>query len=672
LGLVALSVWVAPARAGGVITNLTLDSFYAALIGGGQVVFKTDGTLTLPATINLVTNTVLDASGRSVTLSGNGAVRLFNVRTGVNLTLISLTLAGGKSTNGGAIYNDGGAIFATNCTFSGNSAVGTAGTNGVAGADDIGIGRNGTRGTEGVTGAGGAVYNLGTLQLYRCTLASNSASGGGGGTGGDGGAGGMSGGNGGDGGCAGAGYGGAIFNQQSLWLYECSFANNSASGGNGGAGGAAGSGSWQAGLPGGGQPGASNAGGAVYNSGTMTLLSCAFMTNTTAGGKAANAGADASGEGAQGPAGGDSVGGAVHNVGVLGAANSTFYGNGVTGGAAGDGGPGALIGGNGGNGGAGAGGGLFNLGTASLTNCTFQTNTAAGGALGNGGTGGWTEGQPGADGATRGGAVATEAGTLWLKNSLLANSPSGGNGSGSITDAGHNLSSDASCAFKAAGSLNQVDPKLGALGTNGGFTQTVPLLRGSPAIDAGEDLSAISTDQRGVLRPLGAHTDIGAYEWQPVVMSGRIMRRSSVPFAGVLVTLSSLTVVTQSTVTDADGRFGFTNVDEATYLLSPPTGGVGFSPSNYIFAVGSTGQSRTNLDFVANPERILSNFAPTNQARRIMAIGLPGLRYQLEASTNLTTWELIATETADASGNFEHTDADAQTIRWRFYRTVGQ
>jgi hypothetical protein len=268
--------------------------------------------------------------------------------------------------------------------------------------------------------------------------------------------------------------------------------------------------------------------------------------------------------------------------------------------------------------------------------------------------------------------VATEAGTLLLRNCLLANSPSGGNASGSIADAGHNLSSDASGAFKAAGSLNEVDPKLGELGDNGGYTPTVPLLRASPAIDAGEDLSEIATDQREVARPLGAHTDIGAYEFEPVVMGGRIMRRNSVPFAGITVTLYSVTTDTLTTVSGADGWFGFTNLDAVTYLLSPPTGGVGFEPTNYVFTVESAGQSQTNFNFLANPERILNDFAPANQARHITAIGLPGQHYRFEASTNLTTWEVIATQTADADGKLECTDTGAQTIPRRFYRTVGQ
>jgi hypothetical protein len=56
------------------------------------------------------------------------------------------------------------------------------------------------------------------------------------------------------------------------------------------------------------------------------------------------------------------------------------------------------------------------------------------------------------------------------------------------------------------------DPLLGALGDYGGFTQTVPLLAGSPAINAGNDAVCPATDQRGFARPQGTHCDIGAFE----------------------------------------------------------------------------------------------------------------------------------------------------------------
>jgi predicted outer membrane repeat protein len=56
------------------------------------------------------------------------------------------------------------------------------------------------------------------------------------------------------------------------------------------------------------------------------------------------------------------------------------------------------------------------------------------------------------------------------------------------------------------------DPLLGTLGDYGGFTQTIPLLEGSSAIDAGDDVICPAADQRGIPRPQGTHCDIGAFE----------------------------------------------------------------------------------------------------------------------------------------------------------------
>ena len=57
------------------------------------------------------------------------------------------------------------------------------------------------------------------------------------------------------------------------------------------------------------------------------------------------------------------------------------------------------------------------------------------------------------------------------------------------------------------------DPMLGTLGDYGGFTQVIPLLAGSSAIDAGDDTVCPDADQRGMARPQGTHCDIGAYEY---------------------------------------------------------------------------------------------------------------------------------------------------------------
>jgi hypothetical protein len=72
------------------------------------------------------------------------------------------------------------------------------------------------------------------------------------------------------------------------------------------------------------------------------------------------------------------------------------------------------------------------------------------------------------------------------------------------------------------GNIEGLDPLLGLLQNNGGLTQTMGLLPGSPAIDAGATAGCtgaggvpITTDQRGFPRPVGPLCDIGAIEYTP-------------------------------------------------------------------------------------------------------------------------------------------------------------
>jgi hypothetical protein len=109
-----------------------------------------------------------------------------------------------------------------------------------------------------------------------------------------------------------------------------------------------------------------------------------------------------------------------------------------------------------------------------------------------------------------------------LSNTILANFPSpGSNCLGTITDDGYNVSDDGTCNFTETTSRNDTDPKpASSLANNGGPTQTIALLMGSPAINAipkGQNGYAtatdrIATDQRGVKRPQGNKCDIGAFE----------------------------------------------------------------------------------------------------------------------------------------------------------------
>ena len=101
---------------------------------------------------------------------------------------------------------------------------------------------------------------------------------------------------------------------------------------------------------------------------------------------------------------------------------------------------------------------------------------------------------------------------MTLKNTIVANSPTGNNCYGTITDGGGNLSyPDTTCP-----GINS-DPKLGPLQNNLGPTETMALLPGSSALDAADDAICAAPpinnlDQRGITRPQGPHCDIGAYE----------------------------------------------------------------------------------------------------------------------------------------------------------------
>jgi Ca2+-binding RTX toxin-like protein len=107
---------------------------------------------------------------------------------------------------------------------------------------------------------------------------------------------------------------------------------------------------------------------------------------------------------------------------------------------------------------------------------------------------------------------------MTMRNSILAGNtdrggqaPDCGQFSGNaFTSGGHNLlGSTVGCTFApSTGDLQNVDPRLGTLANNGGFTPTHALSKRSPARNAGGGDCA-SADQRGVPRNA---CDIGAYE----------------------------------------------------------------------------------------------------------------------------------------------------------------
>jgi hypothetical protein len=224
-------------------------------------------------------------------------------------------------------------------------------------------------------------------------------------------------------------------------------------------------------------PGDNGAG--IWNGGTLTVTNSTFSENS----------------------GWD--GGGISNSGTLKVTDSTFSDN-----TAGDG-----------------GGGIFNFrAAASVTDSTFSGNSTRSGAVGggiynDGGTMDLISSTLSGNSATLAGGIYNDA-TLTATATIVANSSSGGDCSGyineespaHITDAGFNLDDDDSCGFSASNlSLSGVNPDLGPLQYNGGRTETMALLPGSPAIGAVNSAPlCLIRDQRDVKR----HTpcDIGAYQ----------------------------------------------------------------------------------------------------------------------------------------------------------------
>ncbi|MGA1236726.1 MAG: choice-of-anchor Q domain-containing protein [Limisphaerales bacterium] len=526
------------ARAEGVVDLCAEEQVLAALKGGGQVDFSCSGTVVLTEPLLITQNTVLDAGTNEVVFTTQSTNRLMRVAPGVELVLRGLVLRGGRivgtrgldggpgedgtggeSAQGGAIWNDQGRLVAVDTRFESNWAQGGAGG---LGADGDAVRTRGRAGGAGGSAYGGAVDNRGDAEFVRCVFTDNAVFGGVGGNGG----GAYT--NevlalGGDGGRGGAAYGAAIYNGSNalLTLQNCSFVQGVAGGEIGGGGGLGASGrSFPA------QSGAAGrgSGGAIHHAGNVLIAErVTFQANTAigAGGWSGLNGLEAR-SGQDGFPGGEALGGAVTvSAGTATFTNCTWFQNSASGGTGGDGGAGGSLdlgagGGDGGNGGRAAGAGFLAMSTgqAHLLNCTLSLNKAQGGQAGQGGAAGTAlqdRGDAGRTGSALGGGVANLNGTVALLNTILDNNNAGNNGSGIISDGGHNLSSDATPVWSSDSSRSTTDPRVAWLADNGGFTLTAALKADSPAIDAGNDVTAPAVDQRG--QPRQGTADIGAFEF---------------------------------------------------------------------------------------------------------------------------------------------------------------
>jgi len=255
-------------------------------------------------------------------------------------------------------------------------------------------------------------------------------------------------------------------------------------------------------------------------------------------------------------------GGGIYNSGALNLTNSTISGNTVD---------------------FGTGGGIFNTGgVVTSTNTTFTNNFGmfGGGAIINiAGTVTFTNSTLSGNWAGEGGGIVNmDGGTATFMNTIVANNLSNfncGNFSGGILTGSNNLSDDDSCGL---GFTNSSSILLGPLADNSGPTQTLALLPGSAAIDAGDDEVCPSIDQRGVARPQGAHCDIGAYEVEIITDNTAPTANPGGPYLGAVNTAISFD---GSASSDPDGdplTYAWTFGDSAT--------GTGATPTHFYTAAG--------------------------------------------------------------------------------------
>ncbi len=473
----------------------------------------------------LVGDNGLPVISTSITITGNGATitraddalafRIMAV-TGTlalnNLTISNGSISNGSKTYGGAILNNGGTVTLTNSTIIGNHASS-------AGGGIVNFGGNVTLTDSTISGndsdhEGGGIssYYGSTVTVINSTISGNNAA-----------------------------YGGGVYTANGT----VNLTNSTVSGND-----------------------AVYSGGGIYSHfGTLSMI------ETTISGNYAEDGGGIESSGSMNLT--DSTvrgneayfGGGIDNSGTMNLTNSTINGNiGVSG------------------------GGIVNYGTLNLTNSTISGNEASngGGLYSFSGTVTVTNSTISSNIAdSRGGGIYTYPRPVTLANTIVAANAApleGPDVYGSVASSdGHNLIGNdyGMDGLTNGGNGNQIgtvaapiDPLLGTLANNGGPTQTMLLLDGSPAISAGNDTVAPTTDQRGIDRPLGAASDIGAVE-----VEGEIASDDSPPLIVPTVTgtigdndwfTSDVTV--SWSVTDSESNITSTNGCDETVVTSDTAG----------------------------------------------------------------------------------------------------
>ena len=211
---------------------------------------KSDGTVHIASgtykenniTINKNMNIIGENQKNTIINGQQSGNSIFTIASGVNLTIINLTLTNGTSNNGGGAINNiyGGTLTVDNCSFTNNKATGSGG-GAIFIIGNSTINNSSFTKNTAINTYGGAIFLIGNSTIKNCNFTSNTA----------------------------FYYGGAIFNYANdaiLTVDSCSFTNNTATYQTGG-------------------------GGAICNIGTLTIDNSTFTSNNaTEGGAICNIG----------------------------------------------------------------------------------------------------------------------------------------------------------------------------------------------------------------------------------------------------------------------------------------------------------------------------------------------------------------------------------------------
>lgn len=269
-----------------------------------------------------------------------------------------------------------------------------------------------------------------------------------------------------------------------------------------------------------------------------------------------------------------------------------------------------------GNNAGGAGGGVFveQPGTGSITAnlnfCTIANNRA-------------NNDNSGTD--SGGGIFRSTAGTLNLKNSIVADNSFGTGGSapdiaGVVNSQDYNHIENTSGATIGGTTTNNTtgDPLLGPLANNGGTTQTHLPGAGSVVINTipngtNDCGTTVTTDQRGLPRPAAAacekgSVEVAAFAPGPWDLSGRVTTPNGTGIKNIIVTISGGGLPNPISVpTSSFGYYSFIDIPGGSYTLSVSSKRFSFSPNSRVVNLGS---DVTNEDWVSDPPTIIETKTP--------------------------------------------------------------